>query len=172
MRLGRCHVCHSNLHLDALVQDEAARELLALLTPLDGGLGRALVSYLGLFRPQKSDLSWKRALRLAKEALALSSNRDWLRVALEDTVQKLRGARQEAHGTSQARPLTNHNYLKKVLAGLNDQAVIRTDTPAQQAKPSLEIKSFGRPESLAETQAKHQAFLDQYRNKNRNKDKA
>ncbi|MCG9722132.1 hypothetical protein [Shewanella sp. Isolate7] len=160
MKLGRCHVCHSTLHLDALVQDEAARELLALLTPLDGGLARALVSYMGLFRPEKSDLSWKRALKLATEALALTSNRDWLRAALEDTVQKLREARQ----TGQRRSLTNHNYLKKVLQGISDGAVIVAPQPVQgKAKPSLEIKSYSRPESLAESQARHQKFLDGFR---------
>ena len=27
MRLGRCPVCHAHLHLDALVQDEAGRDI-------------------------------------------------------------------------------------------------------------------------------------------------
>lgn len=161
MKLGRCHVCHSNLHLDALVADDAARELLTLLTPLDGGLGRALVAYLGLFRPEKSDLSWKRALKLATEAMALSANRDWLRAALEETVQKLRTTR--AHGHHQ--PLTNHNYLKKVLASISEGAVLVAPTPAANAKPSLEIKSFGRPESLAETQAKFEAQMARFKTK-------
>ncbi|WP_345859295.1 hypothetical protein [Shewanella algae] len=160
MRLCRCPICHSELHLDALVADDSARELLAMLAPMDGSLGRVLLAYVALFRPAKSDLSWKRALRLTQETLSLSNNRDWLRAALMDTVQKLREARRD--GVS--RPLTNHNYLKKVLTSINEGALtpVREVAP-ENTKPSLEIKSFGRPESLAETQAKHQAFLDSLR---------
>lgn len=158
MKLNRCPVCHSNLHLDALVNDAAASELLALIAPLDGGLGRALVAYIGLFRPAKSDLSFSRALKLANEALSLSSNRDWLRVALGQTVTSLRSARTDG----QARPLTNHNYLKKVLNSINDQAVIVPTAPAN-TKPSLEIKSFGHIETKAESQAKFEAQMAKYK---------
>ncbi|MFV0511327.1 MAG: hypothetical protein ACK5M8_19070, partial [Shewanella algae] len=127
------------------------------LAPMDGALGRVLLAYVALFRPAKSDLSWKRALRLTQETLSLSNNRDWLRAALMDTVQKLREARRDGV----ARPLTNHNYLKKVLASINEGALTPVkETSTQRAKPGLEIKSFGRPESLAETQARHQAFID------------
>lgn len=41
MKLGRCPVCHSRLHLDALVQDDAERYLLAVLAGLATETGRA-----------------------------------------------------------------------------------------------------------------------------------
>jgi hypothetical protein len=44
MNLGRCPCCHSRLHLDALVQDDAGRDLLVLLSHLDAETGRALVA--------------------------------------------------------------------------------------------------------------------------------
>ena len=78
MKLSRCPVCHSNLHLDALTNDEAAKEILSMLAPMDGGFARALVAYIALFRPAKSDLSFSRALKLSKEVLQLSPNKDWL----------------------------------------------------------------------------------------------
>lgn len=110
MRLGRCPVCHAALHLDALVQDEAGRELLGLFVALPEDLGRALVAYLGLWRPAKSDLSNARALALAREVLALAGTNG--RVALEaplwTTVEALR-----AKGESRA--LRNHNYLRRVV---------------------------------------------------------
>ena len=158
MKLSRCPVCHSNLHLDALVNDAAASELLALIAPLDGGLGRALVAYIGLFRPAKSDLSFSRALKLANETLALSNNRDWLRVALSQTVASLRAAR----ATGQSRTLTNHNYLRKVLSSIDDQAVVAPASPAK-AKPTLEIKSTGHVETKAESQAKWEAQMAKLR---------
>ncbi|MCE9679593.1 hypothetical protein LZP69_10520 [Shewanella sp. AS1] len=158
MKLSRCPVCHSNLHLDALVNDAAASELLALIAPLDGGLGRALVAYIGLFRPAKSDLSFSRALKLAEETLSLCSNRDWLRVALGQTVASIRAGR----ASGQPRALTNHNYLKKVLSSIDDQAVIVPSKPAK-AMSSIEIKSSGHVETLAETQAKWEAQMAKYK---------
>ncbi|MCU8043318.1 MULTISPECIES: hypothetical protein [unclassified Shewanella] len=161
MKLCRCPVCHSNIHLDALVNDDAARELLATLAPMDGATGRILMNYIGLFRPVKSDLSFNRALTLVNDTLALTSNRDWLRAALEETVIKLRAARTEGN----ARPLTNHNYLKKVLESISQHSITPVAAPAANAKPSYEITSYGRPESLAETKAKFDAQMAQFKAK-------
>ena len=110
MQLTRCPICHSRISLEALVQDEAGRELMALVARLDSQTGGALVSYLGLFRPARRDLANERALRLANEALGLVPASDIARlaIALSETVEALRG-RQPRH------PLKNHNYLKKVL---------------------------------------------------------
>ncbi|CAI0791608.1 hypothetical protein [Serratia ficaria] len=70
MKLGRCPVCHSELHLDAILEDDAGRELLTLLATLPNGAGKAMVAYIGLFRPPKSNLSNSRAVKLVKEVLA------------------------------------------------------------------------------------------------------
>ena len=72
MHLSRCPICHSRISLEALVQDEAGRELMALVAKLDTQTGAALVSYLGLFRSASRDLANERALKLAREALNLS----------------------------------------------------------------------------------------------------
>ncbi len=159
MKLCRCPVCHTSIHLDAIVNDEAARELLGILAPIDGATGRVLMNYIALFRPAKSDLSFSRALVLVNDTLALTTNRDWLRAALEETVTKLRAARIEG----QHRQLTNHNYLKKVLESISLHAITPVAVPAANAKPSIEITSYGRPESLAETQAKFQAQMDKFK---------
>ncbi len=168
MKLCRCPVCHSNIHLDALTNDDAAKEMLTMLAPMDGGFARALVAYMGLFRPAKSDLSFSRAVKLGQEVLLLSSNKDWLRAALEETILKIQaGKLQAANSQGQARQLTNHNYLKKVLESVNQGAI---EVPAAamprdgrgNAKPSIEIKSHTRPESLAETNAKFQAQMGKF----------
>lgn len=110
MKLGRCPVCHSRLHLDALVQDEAGRELLGLLAGLESETGRALVLYLTLFRPAHQDLRNDRAVRLARGALELGEGQapGVLAVALNETVDALRkkGALE---------PLSDHQYLKRVM---------------------------------------------------------
>ena len=111
MNLTRCPVCHSHITLEAIVQDEAGRELLGLLASLEGDLSRALVTYLGLFRPEKRDLSNDRALRLAQEVIGLTEHRTKLAAALSQTVETLR-----SKGSA---PLKNHNYLKRVIENIN-----------------------------------------------------
>lgn len=109
--LGRCPVCHSQISLEAVCQDEAGRELLGVLANLPGEASRALVQYLGLFRPEKRDLSNDRALRLAREALALCADSLRLSAAMSETVEAIRAK-------SGAVPMKNHNYLRRVLDGM------------------------------------------------------
>lgn len=110
MQLTRCPICHSRIGLEALVQDEAGRRLLMLLTSLDTQLGTALVAYLGLFRPPARDLANDRALRLATETLALCPPIALPRLAdaLVETVEALRGQQPR-------RALKDHDYLTNVL---------------------------------------------------------
>lgn len=107
MQLARCPICHSRISLEALAQDQAGRELLALLADLDTLTGSALVSYLGLFRASHRDLANDRALRLAREVLSLGDGTR-LSIALAETVETLRNILPQ-------KPLTGHSYLKRVL---------------------------------------------------------
>ena len=97
MKLCRCPVCHSDIHLDQLLEDEAGREILGLLTELKYGVARPLVSYIALFRPDKSALSNSRAVKLMREVLDLFP------------VQK---KRRESRNLA---PLNNHRYLMQVM---------------------------------------------------------
>jgi hypothetical protein len=96
--------------LEAWAEDEAARELMALFAGLDAEVGRPLAHYLGLFRSRSRALSWDRALRLAREALAVHADGAVLAAALSETVEAMRQKRE----AGDVRPLENHNYLKKV----------------------------------------------------------
>ena len=123
MNLTRCPVCHSHITLEAIVQDEAGRELMAMLANLEGDLSRALVTYLGLFRPEKRDLSNDRALRIAKEVMALKNDSARLSHALAQTVEILRA--------KDGLPLKNHNYLIKVMSSLAPGLAITQESPAR-----------------------------------------
>ena len=144
MQLSRCPICHSRISLEALVQDEAGRELMALVAKLNTQTGAALVSYLGLFRSASRDLANERALKLASEALGLISASDTARlaIALSETVEALRGKQPR-------QPLKNHNYLKKVLESVQAQPLIveqRAVSPrskAGQACMTLELLKRG-----------------------------
>jgi len=111
MQLSRCPICHARIGLDTLCQDEAGRELLGLLAGLDAIEGSALVTYLGLFRPETRDLANDRALRLAREALAVHTDKAIVTTAMAETVRSMR-TKQDGGGF---KPLTNHRYLLSVL---------------------------------------------------------
>lgn len=111
MQLTRCPVCHSRIGLEQLIQDEAGRELLALVARLPDWLAAPLVSYLGLFRPATRDLANDRALRLAREVLELHADQGLLAQALVETVQAMRSKQDKG----QFKPLANHAYLGSVL---------------------------------------------------------
>lgn len=113
MRL-RCPVCHAEAALEAWAEDDAAREMMGLLSGLEATLGRALVAYLGLWRSPSRALAWERALRLAREVLALEPDAARLAAALSQTVEQLRGKREAGDG----RALSSHGYLKRVLEGM------------------------------------------------------
>jgi hypothetical protein len=110
MKLSRCPVCHANIHLDALIQDESGRELLRLLAK-NYALYRPIVAYLTLFRPEKRDLSNDRALALALETIALESNQEVLKAALLEAVEAARNKQVEGNWTQPK----DHGWLKAFL---------------------------------------------------------
>ena len=125
MKLCRCPVCHSDIHLDALLEDDAGREMLGIITNLRGDNARALVSYIALFRPEKAALSNSRALKLMSEVLDMYQPSPLLAHALNETVQAVMKNRRE---TRNIQALSNHNYLKKVYEGAKPLfAVVRNE---------------------------------------------
>ncbi|MEQ1966293.1 hypothetical protein ABLA30_04415 [Xenorhabdus nematophila] len=110
MKIGRCPVCHSDFHLDAIFEDNAARQLLVKMAELPSGCAHHLVAYIGLFRRSKTNLSNSRALKLAEEVLAIYPANRVLTHALSETVERIR----EKRAQGDAKPLSNHNYLKTV----------------------------------------------------------
>ncbi|MGR3221816.1 hypothetical protein ABMX95_01905 [Vibrio vulnificus] len=133
MKLCRCPICHSTLNLDALIADEAGRELMAVVAKMPDFIARPMMSYITLFRPLKSDLSNSRALRLIEEVLAEYKLDHLLASALIECTTKLREKRQQL---GDDKPLANHNYLKsvyKTLAVKNNVAIAAA--PQAQAQP-------------------------------------
>ncbi|MFV0448654.1 MAG: hypothetical protein ACK5MF_09355 [Vibrio sp.] len=133
MKLTRCPVCHSNIHLDALIQDQAGRDLLGDVAALPDFIARPLLNYIGLFRPLKSDLSNGRALRLMREVTDEYKADHLLASALIETVNKLREKRIQFQDV---KPLANHNYLKQVYKSLavKNNVAMPTENHAHQGK--------------------------------------
>ncbi|AWK84497.1 hypothetical protein [Photobacterium damselae] len=142
MKLCRCPICHSHLHLDALIQDESGRELLIEVSTLPDFVAKPLLSYMSLFRPVKTDLSNNRALKLIREVKGEFKPDHVLASALVETVNKLREKRMQ---TSDSKPLTNHNYLKQVYVSVAAKvgngvstAPAKTIAAAEPQKPAVD----------------------------------
>lgn len=151
MKLGRCPVCHSHLHLDQLVADEAGRQLLNQLARMNYKLGGNMVAYLAMFRPAKQDLSNTKALSLVQETLALTSNQPALTEALEQAVASLQQSRVSGTG----KQLTNHNYLKKVLVSKLDQAPAATGSTIEYRSPPSSFSKEEEKRRWAEQMARY-----------------
>jgi len=108
-----CPACHAQFSIELLTQDAAARELLGMR----GTMPSSLLSYLTLFRSETRALSFDRALKLAKEAMQLTPNVTQLDAAMAETVESMRAKKEQGI----AKPLKNHNYLKRVLENTPDQ---------------------------------------------------
>jgi hypothetical protein len=105
-----CPCCHARFPFEAAVQDDAAREVMGLLAPLDPGLARLLLTYIGFFRAAGRQLAWDRALKLMRGALELAPPQV-LDPALAEATSSLDDKRAQAGWV----PLSNHNYLKRVV---------------------------------------------------------
>lgn len=108
-----CPCCFASFPVEAALESAAGRELMGVLAQA-GPLARPLAAYLGCFRSATRALAWERALRLAREVLALvepGASVASLQSALAETVEAMRVKRERG----EARPLKNHNYLKQVL---------------------------------------------------------
>lgn len=150
-------MCHSRIHLDQLIQDAAGRELLVEMAKLPTQLASSLLSYIGLFRPLKSDLNNGRALTLVQSTLALTKSKAALAQALTLTVHQISERRQQqTTAKNDQQPLKNHNYLEKVLASCAQQAPI---ADKQGNTASLEIKRSA-TESVEENRRKWQQQMD------------
>ncbi|UXF57469.1 hypothetical protein YPCBV1_00016 [Chromohalobacter phage YPCBV-1] len=132
----RCPCCHSQFNLEHVTEDEALREMMALLADLPRETSRPLVAYVGLFRGKTRATAYERQLRLAREALALASDTSLVGAAMSETVEAIRAKRDSGQDT---RPLKNHNYLKSVLSSLGARA------EASQAVANVEGQASQRP---------------------------
>lgn len=123
----RCPSCHASFSLETLAEDEALRELMALLAELPRETSRPLVLYIGLFRGKTRAPAYERQLRLAREVLALHADILLLGAALSETVEAIRAKRDSGEDN---RPLKNHNYLKRVLESVQARGAIAPVTAA------------------------------------------
>lgn len=133
-----CPACRASFSLEVLLEDAESREFVGLVATLQPELVRELFQYLALFRSKSRHLQWSRALRLTSEVTAIASAGEvptWaMAAALAETVQVFR-AKQQQVGADAWKPLTNHNYLRRVL-----ESTLARGEPAATSKALARIE--------------------------------
>ncbi|WP_368565521.1 hypothetical protein [Pseudoxanthomonas sp. UTMC 1351] len=124
-----CPDCGAQAHLSAFFVEDDGKRLAALLADMPPELGRAVISYLGLFKPAKTALRMARAVKITQDLVALvavgtvcKDERSGVHrpaTALTWTAGIETMLTQRA---SLSLPLENHNYLRAVAYGLADKA--------------------------------------------------
>lgn len=123
-----CPECGAQAHLSAFFAEDDGKRLAALLAGLQPELGRAVIGYLGLFKPAKTALRLARALKIAQEVAELVAAGSVCRDE-RSGVRRPATAAQWTAGIEQmlgqrdrlTLPLDGHGYLRAVVFGLADK---------------------------------------------------
>ncbi|MDG6235437.1 hypothetical protein [Glaesserella parasuis] len=116
----KCSACGAIHSLDALVANEAASQALNAALLINGELGRALIGYLGLFRPTESSLTFKRVITLLNEltpmitAQTIKRDRDTFPAPPEAWIYAIN--QMLANRQTLKLPLKSHGYLLEIIA--------------------------------------------------------
>lgn len=124
-----CPDCGAQAHLSAFFAEDDGKRLAALLADMPPELGRAVIGYLGLFKPVKTALRMARAVKITQDLVALVATgtvcRDERNGVRRPAPPLAWAAGIEAMLSQRAAlalPLENHNYLRAVVFGLADKA--------------------------------------------------
>lgn len=127
----RCPCCRNSLTLEVVMANESVRECIILLMdahPSASGLLRPLMSYLGLFAPEKQDIRYERmatlldslvpmirACEVRRNGKTLPAPLDYWKAALEEAVQR-------GHSGAIKLPLKSHGYLLEIVVQMSEKA--------------------------------------------------
>lgn len=161
----KCPACGAAHSLDSLVDDEpAATALMSVLkiTPV----GRQVVKYLGLFRPEKRQLSWSKVATLLGELMPMIEAKAIKRNGVvydaphhvwESAIEKVIEARDM--GKLQT-PLKSHGYLLEVVITegkrLSDENLQRADAKKQAERAANDKRMADLQKSHAEAKTEAQ----------------
>lgn len=148
---GICPCCHAVVSLDAMVKEEDARAVMALVAEMPATVGRAYVQYLGLFRNATRAVSWAKLRRLTGELSPMVREEKVVRdgrtlpaphamwvLAMDELL-----ARRGKPGFRL--PLESHGYLLEVVAAKGEEL-------AEAARRAEEAKLRQREEQLRRSQ--------------------
>jgi len=124
-----CPECGAQAHVAAFFVEDDGKRLAMTVAGLEPELGRAVLGYLGLFKPHKTALRMARAAKLAQEVADLVAagevcrdERSGVRRPTTPTQWAAGIEQMLAQRSSLTLPLESHGYLRAVVFGLADKA--------------------------------------------------
>lgn len=154
-----CPDCGAQAHLSAFFAEDDGKRLATLMADMQPELGRAVIAYLGLFKPAKNALRLPRAVKLVQELAALVSagtvcrdERNGVRRSSSPAMWTA-GIEQRASLTL---PLENHNYLRAVVFGLADKADAATERQREESARAGRHLDSAAPQQAKETPLERQ----------------
>ena len=137
-----CPSCGLIYPLEAGLSDGQARQFAALMGRVPPSIATPLLAYIRLFTPAKQGLTWTKALKFMDQMLpdimtqSIKYNgRAW---ATTESIWLEGLISMQDKRTSLALPLSNHNYLYRIIAGLADKAEAGIEAQRQQrSRPPL-----------------------------------
>ena len=151
MRLT-CPCCDTEFPIEAGFSEADGKRFAALVAELEPALGRAVLAYLRLFKPNKTALRLSRATRIVDELMMLvragtvcRDERAGMRRPADQTVWAAGIEQMLAAREGLSLPLDNHNYLRAVVYGLADKA----DAKAEHAREAAARTRIAAGSSLA-----------------------
>ena len=123
-----CPECGTQAHISAMFVEDDGKRLAMTVAGMAPELGRAVLAYLGLFKPAKTALRMARAAKIAQEVAELVGAGTVCRDE-RGGVRRSASASQWAVGMEQmlaqrgslSLPLESHGYLRAVVFGLADK---------------------------------------------------
>ncbi len=116
----KCPACGALMSLDVLLQHDSASEAIMAAFSFNRTFGKAIVGYLGLFRPQKSSLTAERLAKLLNELLPMvqsqriERNGQVYEAPLECWIDSLNIVLEKRHTLTL--PLKSHGYLLEIMS--------------------------------------------------------
>lgn len=129
MMQATCPHCAFQAEIEAFFADDDGKRLAAVVAEVPAECGRAVLAYLRLFKPPKTGLRTPRALKLAREVVALvaagtvsKDERTGVRRPASPSMWAQGIEQMLAQRDRLSLPLESHGYLRAVVYGLADSA--------------------------------------------------
>lgn len=164
-----CPDCGAQAHLSAFLVEEEAKRLAALMADMQPDLGRAVIGYLGLFKPAKNALRMTRCVKLVQELAALvatgtvcKDERSGVRRPATQSMWATGIETMLAQRASLTLPLETHNYLRAVVYGLADKADANAERQREaDARAGRHLTTGPQPQTTESKYQNQVAWIDQ-----------
>ncbi|WGE51161.1 hypothetical protein NYR68_01870 [Actinobacillus equuli subsp. haemolyticus] len=150
----KCSACGAVHSLDALVANQAASDALNAALMVNGELGKALIGYLGLFRPAKKSLIFDRVATILHELTPMITagkiqrdGRDFP-APVESWIYAIN--QMLASRQTLKLPMKSHGYLLEIIASFKPANTTVVLHNSEQNRPLVSSKTVNAVNKVAE----------------------